>query len=194
MSPPVSSIVPIEPVKVSAAPPKAIARHVLIIGDSVACAVSPVAKEVAQEWAQKTGQPTDDVTVDCKGGTTIQYWGPGLHAHFSLQARPLTDTLLVFLGTNHYWQKTVPNPQLILDLVTNRNLTCVWVGNVAVKGKHWPINGLLRDAVTPTCIYFDSEAEPIQLCDGFHPDSANAKKWLTDVWAAIPLKYEETHD
>lgn len=178
-----------------APPPKAVARHVLIIGDSEACAVAPVAREVARAWADKHGQPVDDVAVECKGGTVIQYWGPGGHARSALQAHPKTDTLVVFLGTNHYWQKPLNgDPKLILDLVADRGLQCVWVGNVAVKGRKWPVNGDLRQAVTPTCNYFNAEEEPIQLWDGVHPDRANARIWLADVWEAIPLKYEDTHD
>lgn len=178
-----------------APPPKTVARHVLIIGDSEACAVAPVAKEVAKAWADAHGQPVDDVAVECKGGTVISYWAQGLHAQLALNAHPKTDTLLVFLGTNHYWQKTlVGDPKPILDLVTGRNLQCVWVGNVAFRGKKWPVNEQIRAAVTPTCSYFNAEEEPIQLWDGAHPDRANARKWLTDVWETIPLKYEETHD
>lgn len=178
-----------------APPPKTVARHVLIIGDSEACAVSPVAKEVAKAWADKHQQPLDDVVVDCKGGTVIQYWAQGLHAQLALNAHPKTDTLIVFLGTNHYWQKPlIGNPQPILDLVTGRHLQCTWVGNVAVKGKKWPVNADLRAAVTPTCNYFNAEEEPITLWDGVHPDRANARRWLSDVWEALPLKYEETHD
>lgn len=157
--------------------------------------MAPVAKEVAKAWADKHGQAADDVAVDCKGGTVIQYWAQGLHAQLALQAHPKADTLVVFLGTNHYWQNPlVGNPQPILDRVVARGLQCVWVGNVAVKGKKWAVNSQLRQAVTPTCSYFNAEEEPMQLWDGVHPDRVNARRWLADVWEAIPLKYEDTHD
>ena len=171
-------------------PKKVAARNVLIIGDSEACAVAPVAKEVAREWAEKKGYPIDNVAVECKGGTVIQYWAAGQHAKLALGTHPKTDTLLVFLGTNHYWQKTlVGDPTQILDLVKANKLQCTWVGNVAVKGKKWAVNDQVKQAVTPTCNYFDSEEEQIKLHDGVHPDRANAKKWLSDVWETIPLKY-----
>lgn len=170
-------------------PPRRSPRNVLIVGDSEACAVGTVAKEVAKEQS-----PPDSVSVECKGGTVIQYWAGGMHFQYALAAHPKADTVLVFLGTNHYWQKSVPSPKVILDQVAARGLTCVWVGNVAVKGRTWPINGMLRDAVTPTCGYFDAEKVQMQLWDGYHPDRANARLWLREVWAAIPPKYEEIHD
>ena len=194
VAPPVAAV-PTTPEPIHPPAPKTVARHVLIIGDSEACAVSPVAKEVAQEYAKRTSYPLDDVAVDCKGGTVVSYWAQGLHAQLALNAHPKTDTLIVFLGTNHYWQKPLnADPKPILDLVTGRGLQCVWVGNVAFKGKKWPINSQMRDLVTPTCNYFNAEEEPIQLWDGAHPDRANAKVWLTHVWDTIPLKYEDTHD
>lgn len=170
-------------------------RNVLIIGDSEACAVSPVAKEVAREYAVRTNSPVDDVIVECKGGTVVSYWAQGMHAQYVLNAHPKIDTLLVFLGTNHYRQKPLnADPKPILDLVTSRGLQCVWVGNVAIKGRKWPINAEMRALVTPTCSYFNAEEEPIQLCDGTHPDRANAKVLLGHVWETIPIKYEDTHD
>lgn len=166
----------------------------MIIGDSEACAVGLVADQVAQEWARKRGQPKDDVAVECKGGTTIPYWN-NLHAYFALQAHPNADVVLVFLGTNHFWQKQLPSPQPILDLILKRGASCVWVGNVAVGGKAWPIiNQALEAAVTPQCKYFNSEQEPIKLWDGYHPHADDAKRWLSDVWDVIPPKYEELHD
>ena len=157
------------------------ARNVLIAGDSEACAVGEVARDIANEQI-----PPDSVNVSCKPGSTIQYWAGGMHLKRALSTYPKTDTLLVFLGTNHYLSKEVPDPKLLLSIVSSMRLTCVWVGNVAVHGKTWPINGMLRKAVTPTCDYFDSEH--VKLRDGVHPDAANAKQWLKQVWESIPRK------
>lgn len=171
-------------------PPKVrLPRNVLIVGDSEACAVGVVAKEVAAEQV-----PPDRVSVDCKGGTVIQYWTGGMHFQRALTAHPKADTVLVFLGTNHYWQRELPSLKVILDQIAARGLTCVWAGNVAVNGKTWPINDMLRAAVTPTCDYFDSEKVPMQLWDGVHPDKDSARLWLRRVWAAVPPKYEEPHE
>lgn len=162
-----------------------IPRNVLIVGDSEACAVGFIADKVANERL-----PHDNVSVECKGGTTVQYWGSGGHLRQALVRHPASDVVLVFLGTNHYWQKETPPVGLILDLIRDSNVKCVWVGNTAVKGKKWPINGLLRGAVTPTCSYFDTEAADVQLWDGVHPDRANALRWLRMVWSTIPTKHE----
>lgn len=171
----------------SAPPPKAASRHILIVGDSEACAVASQVKNAKL--------PTDTVDVDCKGGTVVQYWAAGGHFRSALARHPHPDAVLIFLGTNHYWnQNDTPDVKPILDLVQEQGLSCVWVGNTAVKGKHWNINNLLRAAVTPACSYFDTEAADIPLADGVHPGPAAALKWLNAVWPMIPMKYEEAHE
>jgi len=176
-APTVAPTVDAEPVP----PPKVAARRILIVGDSEACAVASQVKDAKL--------PTDTVDVDCKGGTVVQYWAAGGQRH------PRPDTVLIFLGTNHYWnQKDTPDVKPILDLVKEQGFSCVWVGNTAVKGRHWNINNLLREAVTPTCSYFDTEAADIPLWDGVHPGPAAALKWLNAVWPMIPMKYEEAHE
>jgi len=161
-------------------------RRILIVGDSEACTVA--------HYVKKVKLSTDIVNVDCKGATTVQYWAAGGNFRAALNRHPKPDTVLVFLGTNNYWNKTAPNAKPILDQVTERGFGCVWVGNTAVKGKKWPINGLLRDAVTPTCSYFDTEAADISLPDGVHPGPSGAVKWLRLVWEMIPMKYEEPNE
>lgn len=175
--PPITVITPRQP------------RHILIVGDSEACAVAPYAQKVADEVDKENGWPKDKVDVDCKGGTVVQYWGAGGHLKLALQRHPNPDDVLVFLGTNHYWQKAAPPTATVTDLLKGTN--CVWVGNTAVKGHKWPINQLIRDSVTPQCTYFDTEAADIPLWDGVHPDRTGAVKWLRLVWPTIPPKYEE---
>ena len=174
-----------------------VGRHVLVVGDSEACAVGSyinLKKTVAAINAE-AGQPTDSVEVDCKGGTVVPYWGSGGNFRAALGRHPTADTVLVFLGTNHYWnQKDTPNVAPILDLVRERKLSCVWVGNTAVHGHHWNVNNLLREAVTPTCSYFDTEAADIPLADGVHPSPAGATKWIRLIWPTIPLRHEEDHE
>jgi len=164
-------------------------RRVLITGDSEACRVGFYAKKVIAQINAENHEPADVVDVDCKGGTVVQYWGTGGNLKLALARHPHPDDVLVFLGTNHYWQRVTPPTSTVTDLLRDTN--CIWVGNTAVHGKHWAINGLIRDAVTPQCAYFDTEAADIPLDDGVHPGHAGAVKWLRMVWATIPTKYEE---
>lgn len=168
------------------------ARNVLIVGDSEACAVSYYVKETVKALNDAAQEPRDSVDVVCKGGTVVQYWGGGGHFREALSSHPKTDSVLVFLGTNHYGSTATPPVKPMLDLVTDHKLDCLWVGNTAVKGKHWPINDIMRDAVSPTCSYFDSEAASISLADGVHPTKEGAIRWIKLVWPLIPPKYNAT--
>jgi len=174
---------------VDAAAPVARSRHVLVIGDSEACAVKPYIKKAAAEACNGLGVPTDVIDVDCKGGTTVQYWGAQGHFRGSLEGHGRPDAVVVFLGTNHYWQTTAPPVETITSLLPDSS-DCVWVGNTAVKGKRWRINSLMRDAVSPRCTYFDTEAANIELPDGVHPSGAAAIRWVKAIWPLIPPRYE----
>jgi hypothetical protein len=171
---------------------KRLPRHVLIVGDSEACTVGPYVRTTVALINQENDEPRDDVHVACKGGTVVQYWGAGGHMQAALREFPHPDDILIFLGTNHYWQKQAPTTASITNFLDSAD--CIWVGNTAVHGQHWAINGLIRDAVTPRCTYFDTEAADISLADGVHPTPAGAVRWLRLVWATIPPKYEETHE
>jgi lysophospholipase L1-like esterase len=174
---------------------KRLPRNVLIVGDSEACAVSSyinLKKLVATINDEDNHHPHDVVNVDCKGGTVVQYWGAGGHMKLALQKYPHPDAVLVFLGTNHYWQDKVPPTQTVTDLLKDTN--CVWVGNTAVHGKYWKINHLIYEAVTPQCSYFDTETADIPLADGVHPTPAGATKWIRAVWPMIPHKYEDSDE
>lgn len=164
---------PVEPVPVT--------RHVLVVGDSEACAVSSYVKATAQ-----TAGDTADVA--CKESTTVQNWGTG-RLRTALDAHPRTSSVVIFLGTNHYLDSTAPPVGPILDLIAARGLDCVWVGNTAVMGKARKINDLMRAVVTPTCTYFDTEAFGVELRDGIHPTSAAARSWIRAVWSTIPMRY-----
>lgn len=164
-------------------------RKVLVVGDSEACAVNLYIRKTVKEFNEALKQPLDVVDVDCKGGTTVQYWGEQGHFRESLSKHGKPDVVVVFLGTNHYWQTTTPPVNMIIDQLEPRT-ECLWVGNTAVKGRKWKINRLLKDAVTPRCQYFDTEAADIHLPDGVHPSGAAAIKWIKMIWSMIPLKYE----
>jgi len=166
-------------------------RHVLIVGDSEACAVSSYInlKKLVATINDEDKAPHDVVDVECKGGTVVQYWGAGGHMKLALQHHPKPDDVIVFLGTNHYWQKAAPPTSTVTDLLKDTH--CIWVGNTAVHGHNWAINGLIRDSVINQCTYFDTEAANIELADGVHPTPAGAVKWVRLVWKEIPPKYEE---
>jgi hypothetical protein len=163
----------------------------MIIGDSEACAVGNYAQEVANSVDDGINMPHSVIEIDCKGSTTVQYWGSGGNFRAALEKHPRVDTVVIFLGTNHYMSVVTPPTKPILDIVKERNISCVWVGNVAVNGRHWRVNDMLRKAVEPTCTYFDSEVAAISLADGVHPTKAGAVKWLQRVWPLVPAKYGE---
>jgi len=167
-----------------------VGRHVLIVGDSEACAVGSFAQGVADAVDDELDLPHDTVRVVCKKSTTVQYWGAAGKFRDALLGYS-TDAVLIFLGTNHYRSAAVLPIKPITDLVSEHGLGCVWVGNVAVNGKHWPINDVLKVEVVPTCTYFDTEAAAIPLWDGVHPRKTGAEKWLRLIWPLIPVKYLE---
>jgi len=162
-------------------------RHVLIVGDSEACAVGVVASVIAE----KNG---DSVEVECKPGSKVEHWSDAGNFRAALSRHPTADTVLVFLGTNNFWYREVPNVAPILDAIKDAGLSCVWVGPTSVHGKSWRVNDLLRINTVPTCVYYDTESAGVPLVDGVHPNAAAAKRWLQDVWRMIPLKYEEQDD
>jgi hypothetical protein len=171
-------------------PPIPVPRHVLIVGDSEACATGRYAKDAVKQFNDDHGQPHDTIDVECKGGTQVRYWGKEGHLRDALSKHPNPDNIVIFLGTNHYTETKAPDVSIVLDLVKQSGARCTWVGNTAVNGKKWKINKLMRDAVTPTCDYFDTEAANIALPDGVHPWGDGAIKWIKLVWVTIPTKYE----
>jgi lysophospholipase L1-like esterase len=121
------------------------------------------------------------VFVDYKVSTTIQYWNDKRFAAAIERYSP--DKIVIFLGTNNYLDKTLPNVESILSTVKNKSLDCVWLGPVAVRGdKNIAINKLLKRAVGETCVYVDSIDANIQLEDGIHPSSSGIDVWLNLAW------------
>lgn len=167
-----------------------VSRHILVVGDSEACAVTMWINlpDLVHKINDENNQPLDKVDARCKGGSVVQYWGAGGHLKQALGEFPKPDTVVVFLGGNHYWQGFAPPTETVTDLLKDTN--CVWVGNAEIHHKKWPINQLIRDKVTPQCQYFDTEAASIPLADGAHPTPEGATKWIRLVWPLIPLKYE----
>lgn len=155
-------------------------KRTLIVGDSEAGCVGRCVFD--KDCMSEFRQPGEKIDVDYKGATTIQFWAEGGNFRAALNRNPRPDTIVIFLGTNNYWNADVPNVKPILDEIVARNLRCVWVGPTAVHGKQWAINPLLKAAVEPTCTYVDTEALGIPLSDGVHPTLEGSKKWLKEVW------------
>lgn len=162
-------------------------RNVLIVGDSQACAVGMIAKETVKNLNTAENRPLDKIKVECKVGSVIQYWGEQGHLQLALQKHKNLDVVVVFLGTNHYWQTSgrLPNVEPILNQIQSANAKCVWVGNTTVKGKNWPVNKMLSDAVSSRCTYFDTEKANITLVDGIHPSRSGSIKWLQLIWRLL---------
>lgn len=150
----------------------------LIIGDSEAGRCFPRVDLVKNQL--------ESVVVDFKVSTTIQYWSDKRFEKSLNKFNP--DRVVIFLGTNNYTDNKLPNVKPILDVIQNKSLECIWVGPVAARGnKNIPINNLLRDAVQPTCVYFDSIAAEIPLEDGIHPGKKGVDKWMTMIWKSLSV-------
>jgi lysophospholipase L1-like esterase len=152
-------------------------RRILLLGDSEACAVAP--------YVGLAQSPGDEVAVACKASTRVEYWGAQGHAAAALAHRPRPDAVVVFLGTNHYWERTAPDVASVIDPILAQGTQCVWAGNAAVRGRRWPMDALLRSAVGNRCAYLDTEALGVELADGVHPTPAGATKWLRATWALL---------
>jgi hypothetical protein len=92
------------------------------------------------------------------------------------------DVLIVFLGTVNFNFPYLQPIHNILDEITHRQLTCIWVGPTKVYGQTHIINQLIKEAVVPTCTYVDTETLDIPLEDGVHPTIPGAIKWLQEIW------------
>lgn len=169
-------------------------RRVLIVGDSEACAVGPYARHAADRVNDLIGLPHDIIDVECKPSTTVQYWGSKGHLDAALKRHPLTDVVIVFLGTNHVRNVLVPPVNTIINLIKEHGAKCVWVGNTAVEGKRWPMNGIMKKEVSTGCNYFDTEAADVTLFDGVHPDANASIAWLKAIWITVPVKFETTDE
>lgn len=158
--------------------------NILIVGDSEAGAVQPQINTVRAADEQ--------VTFDFLVGSSIQHWsGGGIQA--SLAQHPNPDLVIVFLGTNNFSATTLPDVKPILSAIANAGAKMLWVGPTSVHGQNWPINNLLKQAVSP---YVDTESLGIPLRDRVHPTPAGAQEWLKAVWAAknaIPASSSETN-
>jgi hypothetical protein len=148
-------------------------QNITIVGDSTAGYASWKLNDVRQ--------PNETITVHYKGGTPITYWNDG-HFTEALNQSPRTDVVIIFLGTVNFNFPWLPSVQRILNEVTARHLKCIWVGPTAVHGEKHVINTLLKNKVTPTCAYIDTESLNIPLGDGVHPTPDGTVKWLKEIW------------
>jgi len=159
--------------QVEAAPIVPKHQNILIIGDSEV--------QYADWFFKPFKNPNETVFFDSKPGTGIGWWNAGIF-HREMNKFPNVDIVIIFLGTNNVNFKYLEPYQNILDEVKARNVKCIWVGPTAVYNKQHVINSLIRDAVSGTCTYVDTEALDIPLVDKVHPTQPGAIKWLTEIW------------
>ena len=154
-------------------PPKP--KVILLIGDS---------EVMYMDWffsRAHVKQPNETVLFDSKPGTTIGTWN---FIFVSEMARyQKVDEVLIFLGTNNFNFPFLQNHDNILNEVKRRKVKCLWIGPTKVYGKHHPINEMIKQAVEPTCTFFNTEEDGIELQDGVHPTLAGGIKWLKDIWS-----------
>jgi hypothetical protein len=151
--------------------------RVLLVGDSEAGAVQPYLSSVLR--------PGETAFVSSVVGSRIEAWSNGQITTAIVNAKP--DVVVVFLGTNNYYDTTAPNLAPIFAQLPARS---VWVGPTSVQGKSWPIDGWLRTAVAARGIpYVDTESLGIPLRDGVHPTPAGAVTWLKTIWPIVEATY-----
>lgn len=148
--------------------------NILVIGDSLACGSKLRMGEVLRK--------NESADWECKVGTTIEFWNAG-RAKNALDRHQNATSVIIFLGTNNYYQTSAPAVSNILKEINDRNLKCVWVGNTAVRGKKWPINASLKASVQPTCTYIDAENAGINLPDAIHPSWDSWLILLKMIWS-----------
>ena len=150
-------------------------KQILLVGDSQ---VLYAKWYMARAGVQK---PNETLFYDSHPGTTILTWNRIFVREMS--KFPKMDEVLIFLGTNNNNFTYLQPLDNILGEVKRENVKCVWVGGTEVYHHHHPIiNNLIRNAVSPTCQFFDTEAAGIDLIDGVHPSPEGAKKWLKLIW------------
>lgn len=155
-------------------PPPPPPDSIVVMGDSIACQSKMRMKEVLR--------PNETVSYECKGGSPIEYWSAQGKGREALARHHDATSVIIFLGTNNYYQPKPPDVEPLLKEVRDRHLRCVWVGPTAVYGKKWPINPLLKTAVEKDCVYVDAEASGIDLPDRVHPSWESWIRLLKMIW------------
>lgn len=123
--------------------------------------------------------PNDQTILTYETSSRIEKWSGGKMA----ASRPAgqIDTVIVFLGTNNYYDQQLPSPKGVLDIVRSTGARCVWVGPPRVHNRPFPLNNDLRKAVENTCTYVDSQSLSIELRDGIHPTDKGAQEWAQRI-------------
>lgn len=159
--------------QVEAAPIVPKHQNILLIGDSQV--------QYADWFFKPLRNKNETVFFDSKPGTTIGWWNYDIF-HREMNKYHNIDIVIIFLGTNNSNFTYLQPYHNILDEVKARKIKCIWVGPTAVYGKKHIINTLIKDAVSETCTYVDTEALDIPLADGVHPTQLGTVKWLTEIW------------
>lgn len=142
-----------------------------IAGDSEAGATHSALKEVL---------PTGSQTVlTYEVSSRIEKWAGGKMAT-SKPARKV-DHVIVFLGTNNYYDSKLPDVEGVLQAIRSTGASCTWVGPPRVNKRPWKLNNDLKLAVEKQCKYVDSQQLSIELHDGIHPSPRGAQVWARKI-------------
>lgn len=113
----------------------------------------------------------------------IEKWAGGKMAASKPAQR--VDRIIVFLGTNNYYDAKLPSIEGVLQVIRSTGAECIWVGPPKVNNRPWKLNNDLRSAVEPTCKYVDSQQLTIELSDGIHPSDRGAREWAKKIVEAL---------
>lgn len=142
-----------------------------IAGDSEAGAVAPALKGILPNGSQ--------TVLTYEVSSRIEKWAGGKMAA-SKPARKI-DRVIVFLGTNNYYDSSLPSVEGVLQVIRSTGAKCTWVGPPKVNNRPWKLNNDLRSAVESTCTYVDSQQLAIELRDGIHPTDKGAQEWARKI-------------
>jgi len=142
-----------------------------IVGDSEAGAVAPSLKGVLPSGSQ--------IVLTYEVSSRIEKWAGGKMA----ASRPSrkVDRVIVFLGTNNYYDTQLPSVEGVLQVIRSTGARCTWVGPPKVNNRPWKLNNDLKAAVGSTCTYVDSQQLAIELRDGIHPTDKGAQEWARKI-------------
>lgn len=109
----------------------------------------------------------------------IEKWSGGK----MLASKPASpvDVVIVFLGTNNYYDEKLPSVDGVLQVVKSTGARCIWVGPPKVNARSFKLNEELKIATSSTCKYVDSQQLAIELQDGIHPSSQGARVWARKI-------------
>lgn len=151
-----------------------------IQSESQTCWIAGDSEAGATHAALRSALPPGSQTVlTYEVSSRIEKWAGGKMAA-SKPARKV-DRIIVFLGTNNYYDSKLPSVEGVLRVVRSTGAKCIWVGPPKVNNRPWKLNNDLKSAVEPLCTYVDSQQLAIELRDGIHPTDKGAQEWARKI-------------